>query len=94
MRTSARVAAREAARIKQARSIEDRWRRQTAELELLGAFQTALDRGDDSAMASAVTALIALGNDTRAVAALTNQARPAVRRLRRLGAAANAEGCH
>jgi hypothetical protein len=84
MRTASQVAARAAAREKKARAAEQRRLDRQAEQAALGAFEVALERGDHTAMAGAVTELAELGNSVEDVAALTNQDVAEIRRLRTL----------
>jgi hypothetical protein len=84
MRTADKIAARRAAREKTARATEQCRLNRQAEQAALGAFEFALERGDDTAMASAVTELVNLGNSVEDIAAFTNQDVAEIRRLRKL----------
>ncbi len=88
-RTSSTTQARRVARARLAEKIENQRRREQAELEHLVAFEDALARraAAETAMATAVTGLIGLGNSTAEAAGLTAQTESEIRRLRKLATA-------
>ncbi len=88
-RTSSTTQARRVARARLAEKTANRRRREQGELEHLVAFEDALAHraAAETEMATAVTALIDLGNSTAEAAGLTAQTESEIRRLRKLATA-------
>lgn len=100
-RTSKRLAARAAARQRQAKANEDQRQREHIELEHATEFEVARLRRDSAAatvvaheveMARKVDILLALGNPVTRVAELTGEPEAEIRRLRKLAENAGQDG--